>query len=75
MINLIVVDLTSKEQIDKLVSVSKASDGYRKTIESHIAEGRTAMVFDLKSGDVVLAVQKGELIFSSNENVTINSII
>lgn len=75
MINLIAVDLTKKEQIDKLIAVSNAGKEYRETIEAHVKDGRTSMVFDLKTGDVVLAVQNGELLYNSNENVTINSII
>lgn len=73
MVNLIVVDLTKPEEVDKLASLNGGDS--REALEKHISEGRTIIIFDLKSGDIVMALQKGELLYLSNENVTFKSII
>ena len=73
MVNLIVVNLKNLEEVNKLASMSGGAS--KEAIEKSINEGRTSMIFDLKSGDVVMVVQNGELLYNSNDNVNFKSIL
>ena len=73
MVNLIVVNLKNPDEVTKLASLQGPNG--KAAIEKTIAEGRTSVIFDLSTGDIVMVVQNGELLHSNNENVTFKSIL
>lgn len=66
MINLAVVNLLNSEEVKKLASLTDKGDSH---IKEQIQQGRTEVVFDITTGEIILAVENGKLLFSSNDNV------
>ena len=73
MVKLIVVNLKNTDEVAKLASLQGPAG--KAAIEKTIAEGRTSVVFDLNTGDIVMVVQNGELLHNDNENITFKSIL
>jgi hypothetical protein len=66
MINLAIVNLLNEDEVKKLASLTDKGNSH---IKEQIQKGRTELVFDITTGEIILAVENGKLLFVSNENV------
>lgn len=69
---LITVDLTNENELLTLWELVKNN---KAQVDKFIENGRTAICYDHETGDILMAVQNGKAISTSNENIKFKSIL
>ena len=69
---IVIVDLQNDNDIKALNALNPNNNNIA---EDHIKHGRTQLGYDKASGDIILAVQNGKLIYVDGKNVKFENII
>jgi hypothetical protein len=71
MISITLVDLTDKTEFNKLVALKPDN---KKMFEHFLNKGRTEIGYDEKSGNILLAIENGKLLYVDNKDITFKRI-
>lgn len=69
---IVIVDLQNDNDVNALNALNPNNS---KISENHIVQGRTQIGYDKATGDIILAVQNGKLIYTDGKNVKFENII
>ena len=71
MTSITLVNLTDKNEFDKLVLLKPDN---RRMLEHFLKNGRTEIGYDEKSGNILLAVENGKLLYTDSKDITFKRI-
>lgn len=71
--NIILIDLKNTKEVEKFLSLNPNNN---KMLDNYLKEGRTEIGYDESTGDILLAVQNGKLIYVEGKlNVNFKRIV
>jgi len=72
--NIILIDLKNPKEVEKFVSLNPSGNG--KMLDNYIKEGRTEIGYDESTGDILLAIQNGKLLYLEDKlNINFKRIV
>ena len=72
MVNIIIVDF--RDEVERRQAYSKKLIKNKKILDKCVENGYTQFGYDLESGLVVFAVERGNLIYVSTDNINMKNI-